>query len=1635
MTSPSSESTRENFLVHFENHFQDPQSAGEIKSTLERLGDNVIRDIKDPADRERFTKSILTLLAAGKDPQENLRLLQVLVKSSLHQVLLTKEARTLFDKRLEEGETPLKIVSFFNLLATLQTIFAFSDLENVVSGIFEHFSEHEKLITFLQSVTPHIEKKEDLQSFISYCTELKTVEIDWSETLDLIHGLSELLKREGIEKTLKSIALFVKQLKKSRKLYFKRAVRSLLSKEGIALMDIETAILIVKRDIYPTPEVIRKIKKMRSDLEKEGALVILSHRLSQIRETETVDFEDPVELEIFYNHLQVPIGFDEFKRILSGVSSRAIPPKNPCFPAFRISGHGVQVVTDKVNKEVVQSLQKELLSRAGLENAKGLLQKIPGLPKEILPPKLKGELLFNLVLTITGYLEKKGQTQRQIPSLLSQENVIGMVQERLLDLPPGPLKLGHLKEALHYLGQQKTFAQTLIDAKKTLPETKNLAKKNLETIQELQGKVRDTLEKELPMVTSALAEAPEAPEYLEILCESASDLVLMSSLSPADLERLCKVSNNMFVIAIKKIHLLSPEEMEELVRNVITALLHGKIGGLKNEAMIMECLEISTLLLEPGTVEDLKNEKSEVVLTACLDFFREKMPLGLKKILEDKKNCVIEKLSTACYRELSEFLFSLSFDHLKKINNAFTGALAALQKTKAKKEIQEAFQKAWKSLRSKMEKCHKDHESPPSYSTKSFRARNIETMGGSIAYYGRSNGHISKILALSEIDETSKKILNSLIEKSKKWGSMIGKISGLLEAMEQTDFLMNEGEKNPKVFAKKIRNLQMKITKDLEGFKPYSSYKEGRASIETHSKEQRKQARDRLAENFHDPEEFHRALTPALKEIDQITSKELKQLRSAFEGSYKDIVETVDEMEKILAFLERLQAVLDPVKKIRNEKEELVSGELSKISYLDLSEDEIELIPSKAPGDVFKNYISDDCSGGYRDQILNRCFVNYRMYKSIEGERTWIGNIYVLDARYEGQPVLILDAIQPSPKVSINSKTLLKGVVEGFSKIAERNRFRFVVCNKSIANVSNRMQVQQAIGEMFGGNSSLSRKGDKLKLEDAATQNSFQSFGYRGTEFLILWQHPETRPAIESKELFGYLSSKIGNDLLEKLKARRKENPFAFEMTYQNESGYQYLKSLEEDTKAFEIYLILSEKFFHDSSVINFLQDRDSCLLIKGLYEEYPEMAEKILPEFAISSAEKKKKIGQMVCLSKKDPSKTLFILLAIESGYFVSEEELLDLYACYQPYERLGLSKEFFQKIKVLSLPQLAFLKRFGSVISELEASEEGKSAAFLLLKDGAFEKPGEEEGLLPLMIRFLKLNPSREKGDTDLTAYLLNFEYKLHQGKNRAILESLVDRLERWKGAKDEGLQIGRTLLVHDLLTDQLGVGRIFDALGLVSSISASNAKQKKKVAQTLSPVDLLKLMIKDPSQKNFLLDLVKNLESSELKSIRSLFVRQFLIVRNWPKKAFVLSKVSDETLEKSYFFLFHLSEEELGGAETLETIREKFFQKHGSSKNKSREGMESLVIAGQDFCLTTKEYQDVLQAHFDIVSLQNMPHALQGKREKAEKLEKLQRELTSEEEEFLEEIEQKEGKGYTSLTAFFEDQERVYDLPFHS
>lgn len=1525
-----------------------------------------------------------------------------------------------------------------------------------VAAICEKFSNgaaKQLMEGFLTKLEGQMRTVADIETALDLALELRKLSVNPSDMTDFILQKHSLVNEMGFPNFSRALVRLVQAATTSPGIVLSRVLTLVTKNELLKKAeDFDVLCKILETGIYPTPRIFSQLTDMADDRAYEREyLQILHERMNRIRTDESINADDPLDLELYYNYLNVSINYETFSEMMRAVENREIPPIPPHFTPFRISTRGVEALTEDIDHKAVKEILNDVSEASRVESARSFLAGLPQMSKKEMSTAEKYEMMGVISMTVTDRLTKTGQMAAELPNPFNKTNIFGET-ENLLKLKPSYEKMAWLNYARFELGQFIQRSETLFNENKLVQKEHETVQGNMTRAKELGKKCRAAFIQDLDAVLDQFVNDPEGYRNIHVIHDMMMEFRFGRDCSEEELKLYRKITEAAYAASFAHIETLNSEDLSNILGVASVEFFKAGVESPGSRRKLWECLRHQTLINSSAISEEITTGKTEVALQATHELYRDRIPDQLAKNLEPEQGLG---------HDFSEILRDAILEEAQDVAGGLRGSLTSVGKQLGKKgageQLMKEFQAFNDSLSNKIKEYEKNVQKIKRGVQHMHPAHEVKMLAGTCKFHTSNNRSIDKLLQIPGISEFEKKLLEDLKRNIVHYGELLSLPKELLDQVRRTCDRDGDYESLKESLAVVRKGLDKEVKKR---FPAYSEYVEARKKLEADhimEKTRRKNliyteylAQLEETEQAYDPAEFNLRVRPVVKETDQEFSAKYKSLRKDFETNIGDSIKKVNQAQRLSERLEGFSKGLSPLDEVQREALGAVTAQIDKITYRDLGEDEFEFVPSKRRGDMVKAWVSDDCSKdtAHGRQLCNPNFVNYRAYKTVNGERAWVGNVYVLDALWghstaTAQPVLLFDAVQVSRSTQVNGKLFMQGVIDGFAKIARDNNYAFIVSNEITSTgegylVSNRPQLREAYIRLTSEKSDLPMNMGGLSLLHKEAAHTFQALTHGDGTFKILWSHPDAEPVVQLGELKKFLGQVTDAETLDSLMRKAKSEPFAFSLNFQSKNGYERLLALQSNPAKLQLYITLMNRYFGYKAAQAILSN-EADLELLGQFDQLGEDYAELALHFLYSGRRAVHFfLREVLAVSQNadEDTKTFYKRLLYDQ-MMLRPEEIEEVKPLCATFDKAQAGSQLLKAYRHYGEFGIAGLKKLAGLIEEgvLDAGdrpivEEMMMNSSFLSEDFALER------LVKSLKRFTTLVPVAAK--TVLNAPYLAVMLRGKTFKNLDELEGFVEGFDFGEDAisKDDKVLLdyaARILIarrhtqlrpLRDVFKTMLAAEQLENEFGVSENTDEDESEEEAKTSEKhkdhpFKARDLFNCLLDKPTELPDCLAAMENLKTAERKNERAVLLGHLLKRKASGKKLLLMSSVADENIERMYFYLANLRKTEVEATDTLETLHDKFIQeKYTSTGMDKLKDIDRLIRTGEDFGFVKKGHEEILQSFFELRNLAAMPQAQMGETEKAKK-------RKSEEE---------VPKGYVGLPEFMSDQKSVYSFPFH-
>ena len=1368
-----------------------------------------------------------------------------------------------------------------------------------------------------------------------------------------------------------------------------------------------------------------------TDTDRRSACIEgISGTMQRIREKEDFDDEEPFGLELYYTYLNVSIPFDEFEEIMKGLPRNRLGRVPPHFRPFRISARGVEAKTDATDPAVIARIRDTLSSQANPEAARNFLHGVPGLAAGTLTPAHKTDYLQGATLDLADALGKEGHIRAPFADVFNTTNVLGGIEAIVGQ--ENPLTF----ETFCLLSQGSRVLQNFMNEtsehlkeEKLKKDERALMERHVQRAKELRQRSAVLMARDAAHVIDGMSEEEfqRVDEVLEVMMEVG----LIKDKSPQEAALQSSVAQAAYMACLKRLPLLRPQVIQKLLETLAATLQRACVGGSKKAAeTLWQSMEMRCLLASAADADDIQRERPEVLLERARQLYQEQIPLQIDHLLKN------EDVARELQQEIRDRLRQCSIDEarqtIRTIRNAVTGGRTFLQKQGKSPELQERFAAFAGSIQKKLDEVEKFYQHPPAYVGHYYAPDNTNHAVASCNYHAGTGRTLAKMAEIPNLGEKEIAYLASLRERLSQYADMLESASAIMSLSETAWQSKIDGQQGRQGFEQRMSRLSMLLTSQLEERYPaFADYRTQRAAMDQAYGTARNQKKDEIHRAYtqelqrshgtFEGQVFFGRVNAAVRELDQEYSGTFKELRRQFEQAHPEIVKGIQPYERFIAAVEGVGEALRAPEKYGAKQTNEALTQLSHITYRDLEEGEFDLVPSKTRGDAVKGWISCDCSASaeYAEQILNMNFVNYRVYQGSNGHRQWVGNIYVLDARYGAEPEIIFDAIQVSRSTTVQPRMFMQQVVEGFAKMGLAADYTHIVSNVITSTregwlVSNRPQLREAYIALFGGQPVLPH-GEEMKISDDTAIDTFQSLEMGGGKFRVLWQHPDTEATVSLDDVQALIADHVNMEIATSLLEKAKTDELTFTRLFRSRRGFGALQEMKAQPDRLRLFLTLINRFFGQRSSLLVIRNPEALDILGEFEAVYPAVVPSALSILGYATDSRRAELRALISPLREKPDLQPFIMELLQRHIVLPAPSVERASAIHQQFKRIGLGEEVFRRLGTQTLADL-------EPLTQLLESGQVQPAQSRAVGDILHVLPQLRAiDLTVLWPTIAQLENARAIGgvsDGLRTSDILNalITNVLSSPEEAAVLVRSAQADDKERVAAH--LRWLARALQHKLVpalpaTELLAV--LWDAHNL-----QSRGAKESMLSNTLTTEDVFSALCRAPTILPLYRELLQNIQQGARWQDRAVYCTSILREKSSLRAAVACSRASDEKLDDSYFYIFQLGEALPADIADDQSALPAAFQEVAFNQKglQSIGDMQQLVRCGVDYLFTNEAHAASLRGYFSVSNLQKMPRSQQGETERIR------------EKKLYEDI----PEGYGGIVELLKDQKSIYTHPFH-
>lgn len=1090
----------------------------------------------------------------------------------------------------------------------------------------------------------------------------------------------------GIADMLIAIA---REVKKSPKIKLKRLIKNIshFGRKNTAMMP--AIIKLVKAGVYPTERLVLYYMHLKSEEKKQDFEHLVAEKIRVMQETENVNPNDDLERELFYSYLGVSVDSGEFEEILKENAGRLIHFEHGHIKSFKIKANGVEVITENVDLQVVTALKERLANLAHDGTVLKELRELESKPKSVFTTVQKDALMDEVISVVTTFAKKMAEAVQE-GSLFDRNSVFGKT-EQLAKMNPGGNKLRLLQrvesalnkyveeagksvvqEAIGYAGVIKTARPTK-EALAAMADTALKAKKEAAICRQMMVETAEALLPQLDCGNLEMKDTDALVDYYFELVEfkGADKTKQEAAIVP-------KIRRSLYNYSL---NLLEKERgLMNRTLSKVNALMYAFC--LENPALkdkVADMLVAQVLREDVELAEVFSGRDFAAILEKAYLVFAEKLPALLEENLkagaEAERN---RSFAGRAVKLVNADTVLMVRNMMKQVKSFVFGGLdAAVKQSAGNREFEEAAEKLKSVLEKKFAEVEKYFDKPPSYIKRNFNPQNIGAISGSLKFHSAKNRTLEAMSRIEGLPESAVKILNGLRERMANAVEPFEECADLLSLLEK-----ELGDMGADVTLAESGDFFRRTTDYLEakknGLNNHRQMQLHIVALEAQKKEEREKLKNRILSEYRakcererrdfDVAELNAISLEEVKKLEKEYGQKIKTLRREFESAHQSESRRAEMYDKMKSFLARGLELSDFESLLEKDFTGPIKEELSKITFVDTSEDELEVVISKKLGDSYKGFVSRDCSVGHGGEkhIFVKSFFNARIYKKVDAGRKWVGNGYILEAEVQGVPVLIIDALQ-LPDVDVNHRQFIKNFVDGIASSAQQSGYKYIISNainSAYAGylVSNSPKLREAYIKEYA-NAPLMTVGEgEINLENPDGL-FFQAISKGDGRYRILWQAPDIELAHEMSEVEDMLRGRADTADLAILNKLYKTKKIFVESYLLTEEGFEFLKTVavEGDAEKLKNYvLILNELIESKIRLTDFSRLNDIFAAFFEIFEADRELFE-LLIRRGNFDAGRLRDINGLLAWSAADPKKRVFVRSYIDAGFGQMEREWVE--------------------------------------------------------------------------------------------------------------------------------------------------------------------------------------------------------------------------------------------------------------------------------------------------------------------------------------------------------------------------------------
>lgn len=1028
----------------------------------------------------------------------------------------------------------------------------------------------EKYLAILVRLYPG---EENIDKWIGIAVEFSRLNYPVAFFTDDIKDLIEKFSGHDLNEISGVLIQLAAEVKKAGKLSLKRVFAQIVELESSDLALVQASFKFIRVGIYPTERLVKYYLQLKTEKEQMEFESLVEEKLQKIAD-EKVNPNDDLERELFYSHLGVNVDVEEFNEVLEKHADREVRFEHGHIRSFKIKANGVEVITENVDLPYVFDLRDKMLGLAQDETIIAELRGIEGLPRNVMTVKQKATIQDEVIAVVTDST-KRMKDIHDPSTLFSMENSIGQI-DRLEKLPVSQAKLALLNQnslALSLLIGDNNRRSRIANLSVS---TKTLINQNTAKAEAERNRCRTLMAQTATELAEKIDPENSDIEAINALVEYYYEIAFSSSRNKEENELLPKIRR---VLYQSSVSILERERsLMPRVLAVTSAVMYNL--ALQNAGLMSKVIELLTAQALRDNVELLEvlsgNDVGRVLEKAYM-IFTEKLPVLMEENLMALHNINHDQgFVKGAVKLANDEVVLLVKNMMQQVRSGVRGGLFAACKRASNDKLSAEVERFLENFDKKLQDVKHDLDSPPSYIARNYNPETIAKIAKSLKFHTGNNRTLEKLSSTENLGDDDKALIGAVKDRMTAMIPSFSECESMLSKLEQLRAELGSVASLSEMrdfFSQAISFIEDKVN-SLEEHKKYRILI---ARLEEEKTTEREAVKNKILEEYQrecadngttfDVAELQGRTLNEVKKIDKEYGQKMRMAKKEFEQTAQHECKMIDLYEKLKKILINGNNLCDFESALEENQTGQIKEELSKISFVDTSEGELEVEISKRLGDAYKGYVSGDCSPGHDGDrhIHVRSFFNSRIYQHDEGQRKWVGNGYLLDAEIHGVPVLVVDALQ-LPRCEVNHRQFIRNFIEGIASSARQSGYRYIISNKINDHyagylVSNSPKLREAYMKEYAEAEIMELQRDDIAI-DNPEKLFFQAINQSNGQFVILWQAPEVELAHEFGEVEELLAARVEASDLQLLKTLYKEKKLFLETYLLTEVGFDYLKGL-----------------------------------------------------------------------------------------------------------------------------------------------------------------------------------------------------------------------------------------------------------------------------------------------------------------------------------------------------------------------------------------------------------------------------------------------------------------------------------------